>query len=114
MKEPIFNVTLEDGWAIAIHSPLEWLKFFGDPVLELLVPTGLAFWLLGMRRGMNRVKVAKIAGNALQDVGGILFLFGAAGGFMQVIKTTGAGDIIAKLFLELDLSPVLICYLVAM
>ncbi len=114
MKEPIFNVTLEDGCAIAIHSPLEWLKFFGDPVLALLVPTGLAFWLLGMRRGMNRVKLAKIAGNALQDVGGILFLFGAAGGFMQVIKTTGAGDIIAKLFLELDLSPVLICYLVAM
>src|SRR5262249_1971073 len=78
------------------------------------VPTGLAFWLLGMRRGMNRARLAKIAGDALQEVGGILFLFGAAGGFMQVIEATGAGKIIAAHFKELPLTPVLVCYLVAM
>jgi H+/gluconate symporter-like permease len=115
MKEPLLDVTLVDGWApLFIHPPLEWLKFFGDPVLALLVPTGLAFWLLGMRQGMNRAKLAKIAGDALQDVGGILFLFGAAGGFMQVIKTTGAGDTIANLFRHAEMNPVLVCYLVAM
>jgi len=115
MKEPLLDLTLVEGWApLFIHSPLEWLKFFGDPVLALLVPTGLAFWLLGKRRGMNRVKLAKVAGDALQDVGGILFLFGAAGGFMQVIKTTGAGDTIANLFQHSEMNPVLVCYLVAM
>ena len=27
------------------HSPLDWLQFLGKPVIALLVPTGLAFWL---------------------------------------------------------------------
>jgi len=115
MKEPLLELTVVEGWApLFIHPPLEWLKFFGDPVLALLVPTGLAFWLLGKRRGMNRTKLAKVAGDALNDVGGILFLFGAAGGFMQVIKTTGAGDTIASLFQHSEMNPVLVCYLVAM
>jgi gluconate transporter len=114
MKEPLLDLTLMDGrLPLYIHSPLEWLRFFGDPTLALLVPTGLAFWLLGMRRGMNRVKLAKVAGDALNDVGGILFLFGAAGGFMQVIEATGAGKTIAEQFRQLPLTPVLICYLVA-
>ena len=115
LNEPLLDLTLMDGWLpLFIYSPLEWLKFFGDPTLALLVPTGLAFWLLGMRRGMNHARLAKIAGDALQEVGGILFLFGAAGGFMQVIEATGAGKIIAAHFKELPLTPVLICYLVAM
>jgi Gnt-I system low-affinity gluconate transporter len=117
MKEPLLEMNFQDGWGLVLYSPLEWLKFFGDPTLALLVPTGLAFWLLGMRRGMNRAKLAKIAGDSLQDVGGILFLFGAAGGFMQVIEATGAGKTIAHFFTDLQktlpLTPVLICYLVA-
>ncbi len=35
------------------HPPLAWLQFFGKPVMALLLPTGLAFWLLGLRRGLD-------------------------------------------------------------
>jgi H+/gluconate symporter-like permease len=114
-KEPLAEWAPVSGWpALHVHSLLDWLKFLGDPTMALLVPTGLAFFLLGMRRGMSGDKLTKIAGDALQDVGGILFLFGAAGGFMQVIQATGAGDFIAQQFRSLPLTPVLVCYLVAM
>jgi len=114
VTQPLVEWTPLDGWpTLRVHSLLAWLKFLGDPVMALLLPTGLAFWLLGMKRGMAPDKLAKIAGDALQDVGGILFLFGAAGGFAEVIKATGAGPFIAGQFLQLPLSPVLICYLVA-
>lgn len=98
--------------AMLAHSPLDWLLFLGKPAMALLVSTGLAFVLLGMRRGLNRTELSKIADNALLDVGGMLFLFGAAGGFKQVIQDSGAGKVIAEQIQQLPLSPVFFAYLV--
>jgi gluconate transporter len=95
------------------HSLVEWLRFFGHPTMALLVPTGLAFLLLGVRRGMERKQLSKLAGDALTDVGSMALLFGAAGGFKQVIQDSQAGQFIARQFLDLPLSPVLIAFLVS-
>jgi Gnt-I system low-affinity gluconate transporter len=98
---------------VLTHAPLAWLRFLGTPTMALLVPTGLAFWLLGVRQGMNRSQLAKIADRALQDVGSILFLFGAAGGFKEVIVQSGAGAWIAQAVNQLPISRVASAYLVA-
>jgi H+/gluconate symporter-like permease len=98
---------------ILTHTPLAWIKFLGTPTMALLVPTGLAFWLLGARRGFDRGQLAKIAEKALGDVGSILFLFGAAGGFKEVIVDTGAGDWIAQAVAALPISRVATAYFVA-
>ncbi len=92
--------------------PLDWLLLFGHPTMALLVPTLLAFGLLGWRRGLGLHRLSKLAGDALQDVGPIAFLFGAAGGFAQVIQDTGAGQYIAGQATRLPLSPVLVCFVV--
>ncbi|MBM4070722.1 MAG: hypothetical protein FJ271_17470 [Planctomycetes bacterium] len=114
MLAPLAHREFIAGWPpLHIAAPLAWLQFLGHPTMALLVPTGLAFLWLGIGRGMSRGQLAKIAGDALQDVGGVLFLFGAAGGFMQVIQATGAGQYIAERFRDLPLSPVLVCYLVS-
>src|SRR6266545_3926154 len=102
-----------EGLGFLTHSPIAWLQFLGDPTMALLVPTLLAFLLLGWRRGMTAGGLAKVAGDALQDVGGILFLFGAAGGFKEVIVATKAGDAIAMLVGRLDVPVVVVFYLVA-
>ncbi len=94
------------------NSPLAWLQFLGKPVIALLLPTGLAFWLLGLRRGVTGSELCKVAEQALRDVGSIAFLFGAAGGFKEVIKATGAGDIIAAQMMDLPVTPVVVAYLV--
>lgn len=99
--------------AVLSHAPLAWIKFLGTPTMALLTATGLAFWLLGVRQGMTRQQLAKIADKALLDVGSILFLFGAAGGFKEIIVQTGAGDYIARTVAQLDISRVAIAYLVA-
>jgi gluconate transporter len=95
------------------HPPLAWLNLLGHPTMALLVPTGLAFLLLGVRRGLGKDKLAKLATTALQDVGEMVFLFGAAGGFKQVIQDTHAGEMIAKQIRDLHLSNVVVAYLVA-
>jgi GntP family gluconate:H+ symporter len=114
MKRPLANDEVISGWpALKIHSIRDWLLFFGKAEMALLVPTGLAFLLLGVRRGMSRQKLAKLAGDALTEIGSILLLFAAAGGFMQVIKDSGAGQYIARTVLNLDFSRVVVFYLVA-
>lgn len=94
MSEPLVDGdSLPSILAVLGHSPLAWLQFLGHPTMALLVPTGLAFLLLG--RGMSRTQLSKLADNAIPDIGGIVLLFGAAGGFSQIIEDCGAGGFIA-------------------
>ncbi len=95
------------------YSTAAWLQFLGHPTMALFVPTGLAFLLLGVRRGMGRDRLAKVAGDGLLDVGSIALLIGAAGAFSQIIKDSKAGDYIRDLFLGAPLTPVLIAYCVS-
>jgi len=69
--------------------------------------------LLGARRGLSAAQLSKIAGDGLPEVGSVLLLFGAAGGFKQVIEATGAGDFIGRQIMNLGLSPVLAGYVLA-
>lgn len=102
-----------DWSSMLSHSPKDWLLFLGHPTMALLIPTLLAFYLLGVRRGMSGDDIMNSAGRALVDVGSMAFLFGAAGGFKQVIEDSGAGKIIAELMLQLPLSPVALAFVVA-
>lgn len=114
LTEPLLPRDATRPWlAWLAHPPLAWLRLLGHPTLALLVPTGLAFLFLGSRRGMSVAQLAKLAGDALVDVGGIAFLFGAAGGFKQVIQDSGAGDYIAQQVRTLEVTPVLVAYLVS-
>lgn len=114
MATPLFaRGDLPAPLAFVGHAPLAWLQFLGKPTIALLVPTALSFWLYGIRRGWDQKRLGKLTGDALQDVGTMLFLFGAAGGFKQVIQETGVGTFIAETLYQLPLSPVVGAFLIA-
>lgn len=95
------------------HSLLDWWQFLGKPAVALGVPTALAFWSYGLRRGWTHAKLAKVTHEALLEVGGMVFLFGAAGGFKEIIEATGVGPFIAQKIKEIEISPVAVAFLVA-
>ncbi|HZZ77021.1 MAG TPA: SLC13 family permease [Gemmataceae bacterium] len=99
------------GWLN--HALMDWLQFLGKPTMALFVPTALALWAYGLRRGWDQKKISKIVSDSLIDVGGMIFLFGAAGGFKEVIQATGVGAYIAQQMRDLPLSPVAVAFLVA-
>ncbi len=114
MNEPLLEAEiLGDFPPLVVHSLLAWILFLGSPTMALLIATGLAFYLLGIRRGMTGAQLGKVAGDALPEIGGILLLFGAAGGFKEVIEASGAGKYIGATFKDLPISPLVVCYLVA-
>lgn len=93
---------------------LAWLEFLGRPIIALLTPTLLAFWFFGFKRGMKGPRLSRLAEEALRDVGSMVFLFGAAGGFKEVILATGAGRIIGDAILSVPfLPPLVAAYVVA-
>ena len=95
------------------HSWLDWLQFLGKPTVALFVPMALALWSYGLRQGQSHQQLAKLISDALVDVGTMVFLFGAAGAFKEVIQATGVGDYLARLMLGLPLTPVAIAFCIA-
>jgi gluconate transporter len=113
LEQPWTMAEVPPALAIVHTKPIDWLRFLGDPTIALLVATGVGFWLLGGRLGFGRKQLAGIAEKALHDVGAMVFLFGAAGGFKEVIQATGAGPVIAEYVGRLPVSPVAVSYCVA-
>jgi gluconate transporter len=113
MSQPWTEAPAPRVFAIAGNTLLDWLVFLGNPTMALFVSTGLAFWLLGGRLGFDRKQLAKIADKGLNDVGPMVYLFGAAGGFSAVIKGTGADGVIADVVQRLPISPIATGFFVA-
>ena len=95
---------------ILSHRPLDWLLFLGNPTIALSLTVALGMLVFGRRLGWGRHDFNKLISEGLQDVGSMIFLFGAAGGFKQVIQDSGAGVAIANLFTSLPLSPVVLAF----
>lgn len=88
--------------------------FCGHPFVALLVATLLAFWLLGVRRGLSLEEVQRQAGRSLGPSGLIILVTGAGGVFKQVLTDSGIGEQLARTMLGVGLTPVLFAFLVAL
>jgi gluconate transporter len=95
------------------HRPVDWLLFLGDPTIALGISVAVGMVVFGRRLSWSRHDCNRLVTDGLQDVGSMIFLFGAAGGFKQVIQDSGAGVAIANLFGSLPLSPVVVAFLTA-
>jgi gluconate transporter len=98
---------------LAAHRPVDWLLFLGNPTIALGLAVVVGMFVFGRSQGWTRLDCNKLVSDGLQDVGSMIFLFGAAGGFKQVIQDSGAGVAIANLFASLPLSPVLMAFVTA-
>lgn len=92
------------------HRPVDWLLFLGNPTIALGLTVVVGMIVFGRSQSWSRHDRNKLVSDGLQDVGSMIFLFGAAGGFKQVIQDSGAGLAIANLFASLPLSPVLLAF----
>ncbi len=102
--------SLPSVFGVLAHRPVDWLLFLGNPTIALAVAVAFGMFVFGRRLGWGRHDCNRLVSDGLQDVGSMIFLFGAAGGFKQVIQDSGAGSAIANLFATLPLSPVMLAF----
>ncbi|MBZ9583830.1 GntP family permease [Klebsiella quasivariicola] len=85
--------------------------FIGDANIALAIGALLAIATLGKRLGSNAVM--KVMDSSLKDAGPIVFITAAGGALGQVLKSSGAGDSIAHMVINLGLPFILIPFVIS-
>lgn len=89
------------------------LGFLGHPFTALLLTALLSMYLFGVRRGLNREQIGKMATDSLMPIGTLLAIMGGGGAFKQVLIDSGVGPYAGALLASSAISPLLVAYLVA-
>ena len=92
---------------------LSVLTFLGNPAIALTTAVLLAFWLLGIRRGMSLQEISEFTGASLRPVGMILLVVGAGAFFGAVISATGVGAALAEVLADAGLPVLLLAYVIS-
>lgn len=90
-----------------------WMKLIGHPFMALIIANLIAWYWLGIRRGVVKEVLFNVTGKSLAPAGVIILLTGAGGAFKQMLINTGAGAMLAEYFAELGLGMLLFAFIVA-
>ena len=106
----IFASSIAD---LAKFSSKGVLGFLGHPFTALLITALVAMYAFGVRRGLNRDELGKMATDSLLPIGTLLAIMGGGGAFKQIIVDSGVGPYAGKLLASSAISPLIVAYLVA-
>jgi GntP family gluconate:H+ symporter len=95
------------------HPLRSWAALLGSPLVALLLAVLFSFYSFGFGAGFKRQEILKFMEDCLGPAAGIMLVVGAGGGFSKVLEHSGAADAIASMVKGLNLSPLLLGWLVA-
>ncbi len=112
----IFNTILTspigDGLSLS-NTTRTWIQMIGHPFTALILANLVAWYFLGVKRGVSKKVLSKISTASLAPAGAIILLTGAGGVFKQMLINTGTGEMLANYFLSIGLSPLVFAFLAA-
>lgn len=89
------------------------IKLIGHPFSALIIANIIAWYSLGISRGVTRNELLKISTKSLAPAGTIILLTGAGGVFKQVLINTGAGRMLAESLLTIGFPVLLFAFVTA-
>lgn len=101
---------------VSDNLPEIFLKIFatiGHPFSALIIANLVAWYFLGIRKGVKTNELLDISSSSFRQAGAIILLTGAGGGFKQILIETGAGTMIAESLGATSMSPVVFCFIIA-
>lgn len=90
----ILNSTAFSG-VESLAAARKWIQLIGHPFTALIIANLIAWYLLGIRKGLTRNQLVRITTKSMEPAGIIILLTGAGGVFKQVLIDTGAGEMAA-------------------
>lgn len=94
-------------------SVLYLINLLGHPFTALIIANLLAWYFIGIRRGMGKEFLQKIGTKSFESAGIIILLTGAGGAFKQILIETGAGELMANALDSSNFNPLLFGFLVS-
>ncbi|GAB0212379.1 gluconate:H+ symporter [Staphylococcus pseudintermedius] len=96
------------------HNTLESMIYFiGSAGTAMLIAVVFAVFSMGIRRAIPTKQVMNTLTQAIYPIGMMLLIIGAGGAFKQVLIDGGVGGAIEKIFTDVNISPILLAWLVA-
>ncbi len=104
----IVQVTESDGgFAVTI------IDFIGTPAVAMLISLVFAFYTMGVARKIPVKDVMNSCSSAAAGIGLMILIIGGGGAFKQVLIDGGVGDYIATIFADVNISPLILAWVVA-
>lgn len=103
-------VTLFLSKESAIYS---FVSFVGHPVCALLIALLVAYYTLGISRGVPMKDLLPLTSDSFGPIAGIMLIIGAGGAFNGILTDSGLGKHFSDAMLALDMNPILLAWLVA-
>ncbi len=116
----VLNSPFFDSWnpefKIGKHFEFDfknWMGLLGHPFTALIIANLIAWYMLGIRKGIPRTEMLRITTKSLGPAGLIILLTGAGGSFKQMLIITGSGQMLASYLDQSGMSIFLFGFIVA-
>ncbi|RMX06902.1 D-serine transporter DsdX [Corticibacter populi] len=96
------------------NSLVRFMAFIGNPITAMFIAVFVAYYLLGLRRGMAMNSLLHHTEGGFSAIANILLIIGAGGAFNSILKASGLADGLAVILSGLHLHPILLAWLVAL
>ena len=90
-----------------------WADLIGSPLVSMLLAVLFSFYSFGRACGIDRRQILKFTEDCVGPAASILLVVGAGGGFSKVLDYSGVANAIAELVKGINISPLLLGWLVA-
>ena len=91
----------------------DWIGLLGHPFTALIIANLIAWYILGIRKGIPRSKLLDISTKSLGPAGIIILLTGAGGAFKQMLIETGSGEMLATYINQSGMSIFIFGFIIA-
>ena len=91
----------------------KWMGLIGHPFTALILANLIAWYLLGIKRGVKKDDLLKITTKSMGPAGIIILLTGAGGVFKEMLVNTGSGEMIAGYLSDGGMGILLFAFIVA-
>lgn len=117
---PILLIVANTFFTSPLADPLNlseatvgWIELVGHPFTALILANLIAWYFLGIRRGIDRKTLLQKNADSLAPAGIIILLTGAGGVFKQILITTGAGEMLAESITGFGATPLIFAFIVS-
>ena len=92
---------------------LPLVTFLGNPIIALLISVFVAYYTLGLSRGLKMKDLLSLTEQCFGPIAGILLIIGGGGAFNAILIDSGLGNELSKILTSLNMNPIILAWLVA-
>lgn len=105
--------TVSDFYLTEGSFSYDLFKFLGNPIIALLISVFVAYYTLGLSRGIKMTELLSHTEEGFKSIAAILLIIGGGGAYNQFLVDSGLGTELSNIMQSLNMSPIILAWLVA-